>query len=140
MHAVHRQRAQQGGLRVIGGSISLGFEMMVLESVRERERMLVSSWIHEFFDHRVAFSKKKKRTHVNRVWYHTPRLGAIARGTNLGRYFPLPSYAMAHVMIPASMHTFHPLTSLLKFPCHSPTHHWQTAQAAVNHRPAGVDQ
>jgi hypothetical protein len=41
--------------------MSLGFEMMVLESVRERERMLVSSWIHEFFDHQVAFSKKKKK-------------------------------------------------------------------------------
>jgi hypothetical protein len=36
----------------------LGFEMMVLEGVREGERMLVSSWIHEFFDHRVAFSKE----------------------------------------------------------------------------------
>jgi hypothetical protein len=58
MHAVHRQRAQQGGLRVIGGSMFLGFEMMVLEGVREGERMLVSSWIHEFFDHRVAFSKE----------------------------------------------------------------------------------
>jgi hypothetical protein len=41
--------------------MSLGFEMMVLEGVRERERMLVSSWIHEFFDHRVAFSKKQKK-------------------------------------------------------------------------------
>jgi hypothetical protein len=40
--------------------MSLGFEMMVLEGVREGERMLVSSWIHEFFDHRVAFSIKKK--------------------------------------------------------------------------------
>jgi hypothetical protein len=61
MHAVHRQRAQQGGLRVIGGSMSLGFEMMVLEGVREGERMLVSSWIHKFFDHRVAFSKKNQK-------------------------------------------------------------------------------
>jgi hypothetical protein len=41
--------------------MSLGFEMMVLEGVREGERMLVSLWIHEFFDHRVAFSKKKKK-------------------------------------------------------------------------------
>jgi hypothetical protein len=65
MHAVHRQRAQQGGLRVIGGSMSLGFEMMVLEGVREGERMLVSLWIHEFFDHRVAFSKKKKKGHTS---------------------------------------------------------------------------
>ena len=43
----------------------LGFELMVLEGVREGERMLVSSWIHEFFDHRVAFSKKKKKGHTS---------------------------------------------------------------------------
>jgi hypothetical protein len=62
MHAVHRQRAQQGGLRVIGGSMFLGFEMMVLEGVRERGCLFLRGFTNSLI---IEQHSQKKKGHTS---------------------------------------------------------------------------